>query len=138
MTIYVCNENCRDVERAGMVVIYKKKILTVLGKASNKWGLPKGEMFENEKVIDAAIRELYEETGLVIEEDMKNKIEPFFSTEYTHYFKLDISNNEYSYSLNIQDKNEIKKCKFMSINNINNLYTNHDLRYLLKNSNALF
>ena len=46
-------EECRNVERAGVVVFYKGKILTVLGKVSNKWGLPKGELKDNESLLDA-------------------------------------------------------------------------------------
>lgn len=130
-------EPCRNVERAGIVVIYKNKILIVLGKVSNKWGLPKGELSNNETVIDAAIRELYEETGIHIDENMKSHLEPFFSTKYTHYFKFNLSNLEFCISPHIIDKKEIKKCKFASISSINNMYANHDLKYLFNNCNKL-
>jgi len=134
---YYCDLGCREVERAGIVVLYNNKILTVLGKVSNKWGLPKGEICVNENIVDAAIRELYEETGLVVDDEMKKSMEPFFSTKYTIYFKLDITNKDFVYSPKIIDRNEIKKCKFSNIHHINKMYSNHDLRFLANNVTTL-
>lgn len=129
-------EECRNVERAGVVVFYKGKILTVLGKVSNKWGLPKGELKDNESLLDGAIRELHEETGIIIDHNSKATIEPFFSTPYTHYFKF-VLNDEFEYHIKIIDKHEIKKCKFTLIQNVNKLYSNYDLRFLYNNFGKL-
>jgi len=123
------------IERAGVVVIFRNKILLVLGKYAQKWGIPKGEVLDNEQIIDAAVRELYEETGLIIDEDIKNLLVPSFSTKYTHYFKIDISNININYHPSIKDKGEIKKCKFMSfdaLERLNNKMLNHDLRHFCK------
>lgn len=39
------------------------KILLVLGRASNKWSLPKGHANPGESPFDCIVREVYEETG---------------------------------------------------------------------------
>ncbi len=46
---------------AGVVITNGK---VVLGVKSYKWDLPKGEIEPGEKPIDAAVREVEEETGL--------------------------------------------------------------------------
>jgi len=55
----------RSSHRTRVVVSSKDKILVVkniIGK--NEWGLPGGGLHKNERSIDGAIRELYEETGI--------------------------------------------------------------------------
>ena len=43
----------------------QNKILTVKGNLSNKWSFPKGHIESNETSLQCALRELYEETGVV-------------------------------------------------------------------------
>ncbi|MCA1318307.1 NUDIX domain-containing protein [Bacillus tianshenii] len=63
------------------VIIYQGKpdirYLVVKSKANGHWGFPKGHMKEDETEIDAARREVKEETGLdvVIQEDFKISME---------------------------------------------------------------
>lgn len=113
--------------RAGVLVFYKNKVLVVLGKISNKWSFPKGESDSNEDLEQTAIRELKEETGF----EFDNKIEFFFKTKYTTYYKIDISNNEFFQLPNIIDKKEVKKCKFMSLENLRNINGNHDIKFFV-------
>jgi bis(5'-nucleosidyl)-tetraphosphatase len=42
------------------------KVFLILHKEGNHWGFPKGHRHENESALEAAIRELKEETGLEI------------------------------------------------------------------------
>lgn len=115
--------------RAGVIVIYKNKVLVVLGKISNKWSFPKGESNEKELLEETAVRELKEETGF----EFDNKIEFFFKTKYTTYYKIDVSNNEFMQLPNIIDKKEVKKCKFMSLENLRKIRSNHDIKYFVNN-----
>lgn len=43
------------------------KILVVKQKYTNYWGLPKGHIEKNEDLLSSAIREVYEETGINLE-----------------------------------------------------------------------
>jgi mRNA-decapping enzyme subunit 2 len=61
------------------------KYLLVKG-FTGKWSFPKGHRENNESPIDCAIREIYEETGIKIN-DIQNKKAVFVSLYY--YFNID-------------------------------------------------
>ena len=64
-----------------------KKYLLVYGKKSGKWGFPKGHQENNETVEDTAIRELYEETGIKINQsNLTNKLrfKNYYISQNTH------------------------------------------------------
>ena len=80
-------------EKSAGFVIYKKekeKIKFLLLKYPSEererdyWGLPKGHIEKGESVREAALRELYEETGIKEEEI---KIHPEFRETNKYYFK---------------------------------------------------
>lgn len=56
---------------AGGVVVNGGRICLVLQKVNNKWSFPKGHANAGEGVEDAARREIFEETGLRLEEPLK-------------------------------------------------------------------
>ena len=63
---------------AGGVVLLEKKILLVKNKKGDSsedglpwWGYPKGHLEEGEKPVDAAVREVFDETGFDVK-DKKN------------------------------------------------------------------
>ncbi len=120
----------KERKRAGVILCYNSKVLLVLGKISNKWSFPKGELMDNETFIDGAIRELYEETGIVIEKEiLENALT--IKTEYTTYFKVDLEEFGFVPNPKIIDRKEIKKCKFVNTNSLPNLNVNHDIRVLM-------
>jgi 8-oxo-dGTP pyrophosphatase MutT (NUDIX family) len=58
---------------AGGIVLLEQKILIVKNKRDNSlgggvswWGYPKGHLEDGEKPVDAAIREVFEETGFEV------------------------------------------------------------------------
>jgi len=61
--------------RAGVICIYKQMLLFVKGNGATdklvipKWGFPKGLRNKDETTATAAIRELYEETGIMVEKN---------------------------------------------------------------------
>ena len=64
---------------AGGVVLLEKRILLVKNKKGDStedrspwWGYPKGHLEEGEKPVDAAVREVFEETGFKVKAK-KNK-----------------------------------------------------------------
>lgn len=67
----------------GVIPIFKDKddfyILLVKNTKGGHWGLPKGTPEKDEKYIDTAKRELFEETGI---KDIKIKMEPTFEEKY--------------------------------------------------------
>jgi len=122
----------RERKRAGIILYHNSKVLLVLGKVSNKWSFPKGELMENESFIEGAIRELYEETGITIDIDTLENAEQII-TEYTTYFKVNLEEMGFLPNPKIIDKKEIKKCKFINIYHLNNLNVNHDIRVVMNN-----
>ena len=68
---------------AGGIVIHKKRILLVRNRlteeykndyASGFWGFPKGHLDEGESPIEAAEREVFEETGFLVKSTNKKPI----------------------------------------------------------------
>ena len=67
----------------GVIPIFKNKdgfyILLVKNTKGGHWGLPKGTLEKDEKPIDTAKRELFEETGI---KDIDIKTDPTFQEKY--------------------------------------------------------
>ena len=49
---------------AGGIVINPQKGIAIVNQNNDSWSLPKGHVEKNESILEAAIREIYEETGL--------------------------------------------------------------------------
>ena len=49
---------------AGGVVINKDGLVLVVNQNNNSWSLPKGHIDEGEEKFEAAVREIYEESGI--------------------------------------------------------------------------
>jgi 8-oxo-dGTP pyrophosphatase MutT (NUDIX family) len=75
------NEKKKHSDGAGIAIVYDSKILLV-HPANGSWvkpimGIPKGGIEEGEDLMEAALRELHEETGITLSPD---KIEPTVQT----------------------------------------------------------
>lgn len=52
-----------------VIIYHKEKILLIERKDNGLWGMPAGSIEINEAPVEAAIREVMEETGLIIEKE---------------------------------------------------------------------
>ena len=56
--------NVKQTTSAGGVVINKDGLVLVVNQKGQSWSLPKGHIDEGESALDAAKREIYEESGI--------------------------------------------------------------------------
>ena len=54
----------KHTQTAGGVVLNKKGLVLVVSQNGNSWSLPKGHIDDGENKLQAAIREIYEESGI--------------------------------------------------------------------------
>jgi tRNA nucleotidyltransferase (CCA-adding enzyme) len=94
---------------------YDQTYLLVQGKKSFKWGFPKGHMELGESEEQTAIREFFEETGILIKESLLDKKIRF---KNNIYFRVNCTKKP---QINVQDTNEIFKVSWMSLNDIYSL-----------------
>lgn len=94
------------------------KVLLILHREGNHWGFPKGRSEPGEDSLQAATRELKEETGLTVEEVLKQ--EPFVEkyqfrrksdtvVKTAHYFPARVSGE-----LKLQEE-EIRDAKWVDL-----------------------
>ena len=113
----------------GGIIVFKEdnelNILIVKGRSSSKWGLPKGGIEMGESQQTCAIREIKEESGLLIHLEEGHKKLRIHST----YYFIIVANNMNNY-LHPMDKNEISDIKWINIKDIKHYHTNRELRDL--------
>lgn len=104
------------------------KILLVRGSHAGKWGPPKGESNSGEYILNTALRETHEETGLVLNSDdaIKNDngkpLYLFISDIAFYIFIIDESNE-----ISPMDTNEICQYKWFNLSELK--YQNKDESY---------
>ena len=109
----------RNTDRTRVIVRYKNEILLVQGWIGNKkWQLPGGGIKKGEPVKLAAIRELREETGIIIKEsklkDLGNIIISETGLNYmAHYFLVELDNH-----IDTRRSHEIRVAEFKNIDSI--------------------
>ena len=97
-----------------LILIYtKNKNILLLKKTGNNelWQSVTGSLMKNEKPYDAAVRELYEETGITSNELVDCNKEYVFEIYemWKHKYEDDVTHNrEHVYKLLLDDKVDIK------------------------------
>ena len=97
-----------------LILIYSKnKNVLLLKKSGNNelWQSVTGSLMKNEKPYDAAVRELYEETGITSNELVDCNKEYVFEIYemWKHKYEADVTHNtEHVYKLLLDDKVDIK------------------------------
>ena len=117
----------RSKKVSGVIVISKdNKILLVKGREKNKWSFPKGHIKGNETIHQCALRECYEETGLILHNQKYNSTSKLTSGEYFIYRGI----NEVDLVTN--DVNEICDLGWISLPMMMNMRTNVDVSAFLR------
>jgi 8-oxo-dGTP pyrophosphatase MutT (NUDIX family) len=123
------NYNPRSHKVYGIICCSNNKILIVRGRKTGIWSLPKGHFKGNELAHECALREMYEETGIVLKKNDYKSIQKLYVAEY------------FIYNLNdeiipiIHDKNEISEAGWYSLNELNEFHCNVDIMYLINRVN---
>jgi len=81
----------RNKQKAGVFIYdpHAKKLLLVQSRG-NLWGPPKGSVEENESVINCALREVLEETGISLNtDDIGNNNKFIFNDSHYFYYTMD-------------------------------------------------
>ncbi len=106
----------------------QNKILTVKCRVSDKWSFPKGHIEANETTLQCALRELYEETGVVPPDEyhsykqFKHPINKKLNTAgyYIYYVPEE-------YPTYIFDIEEVSEAKWLSWNELCSINGNIDI-----------
>jgi 8-oxo-dGTP pyrophosphatase MutT (NUDIX family) len=149
------NNQTQNIEQCGVILLNGSfnypEVLLIFQKESQKWGLPKGHLNIEEKInkkyFICAIRELAEETGIIINYDNKDKDKDIYK-----YDEKDprLLNNKLFYVIHILkdlidinpiDKEEISGYAWCSLLKLN-LFIKHnncnrtikDLQHLMMNA----
>lgn len=118
----VDNNEIKMTTKCGVIIYNKttKKYCLVFGRKSNKWGFPKGHQESNETDEMTAIRELHEETGYELKNDIQfNKK---FHVKNNVYFEIFLENDaQILKGSSIPDSVEIEKVNWFTVSEIENL-----------------
>lgn len=131
--IMLVKKSCRDVEvptrinytlGVGAVVIDCNKILVVKDKFSKGYKLPGGHVDQNERIKDAVVREVFEETGVKIEFDsiinLGHFIDSYFNASSIYLVCIATPINK---DIKVRDRGEILEAKWIPVDNF--LSSNH-------------
>ena len=103
-----------SIKKCGVIIkdAHQDQVLLVFGRKSQKWGFPKGHMEEGETEEQTALRELKEETGIVLHTsfDAKNRVR--FRNNV--YFIVNANKNDICSQVNVQDIKEIEKVSWFT------------------------
>ena len=74
--------------RSGIILVRNRKFLIVRGRPTMKWSFPKGHVEDHETDKQTAIRELREETGVVIDISVLDRVprQSFFGGTVVLYY----------------------------------------------------
>jgi 8-oxo-dGTP pyrophosphatase MutT (NUDIX family) len=63
------NDRMKSNKAGGLLYDNLKESVLIIQSRGNLWGVPKGTLELDESIVDGTIREIYEETGLIIRDD---------------------------------------------------------------------
>jgi ADP-ribose pyrophosphatase YjhB (NUDIX family) len=110
---------------AGLVIISDNKILLIHpnGEYNKKtWGIPKGTVEKGDGIMETAIRETYEETGVIVNpEDIESDMHIFYYKKknkdvkkYIYYFIVNIRPEDIRINKSIVPNDEVDKFGFFT------------------------
>jgi mRNA-decapping enzyme subunit 2 len=89
----------------------ENRVLLVKGRTSGKWSFPKGHKERNEPSFHCAMRELFEETGIFVPNDINSCELPYKKFKVGGYYILDLESEVVP---NPKDRREIADACWMS------------------------
>lgn len=115
--------------KAVYALIYNKdsnEVLMVYNKDSNGWSMPGGAVEENETLEEATIREVQEETGLLVRVgDVVAVNERFFQEKNEHAIFITFNAEIIGGEISIERPDEISKIKWVDIHTADKLMPYH-------------
>ena len=97
-----------------------------------KWGLPGGSLENNERYKECARREIFEETNILF------NLKCFRSSHKMNNYLMYIFHiNENNVDIKINDKTEIQKIEWKSLEELKKITWNNQIRCLVKRINSL-
>ncbi|RQZ41208.1 NUDIX domain-containing protein [Burkholderia sp. Bp9090] len=103
------------VKERATVVCYREQQVLLVARASSRWALPGGTIKRGETPLEAAHRELQEETGIT-GQDLVYSMQFTGLAKVHHVFFAEVGPEHTA-----QANNEIKKCKWFRIDNVDEL-----------------
>lgn len=98
-------------------------ILLVKGRRSGKWSFPKGHLETQETSLECALRELYEETGL----QMNEKPIGSYKLSVGQYFFFEMKEE----ATTVVDTNEIEEAAWIPVDRLSDMDCNVDVNNFL-------
>ena len=138
-TSYETNKHQYINKKAGVFIFdpTEEKVLLVQSRG-NLWGLPKGTLQKNENNKDCAIREVKEETGLILFPNDLHISVNIHNTAVYYYLEKSVCKVSIQSSIKNNDANGIGWIKFSCLREMirnNQIFVNQHCRLILKHFN---
>lgn len=114
-------DQCEKMRRmAGGIILNREltHIVLVKSRNSNKWGIPKGGVEDEETDIEGALREMYEECGILIETPELVPMAPCITFRGVRIFLFCWNDEMENCKLGPVDTYEISECGWFDINTL--------------------
>ncbi len=108
----------RPTKVGGIILDRDDHLLIVKGKHSGKWSVPKGTLEDNETLLEGALREIKEETGLKLQPCSVKKLE-YWAVNRARLYLLQVEKRKPR--LRPKDEKEIKMAYWLDLRNLEEL-----------------
>lgn len=146
ITTYISNNvhyNNNIIRMKAGVIIHNPTLnkILIIQSRGNLWGFPKGSFNENEEFKDCALRELKEETGIVLDDniidnseyhDVNNSVRYYFVRSNTDYGNVNLQYDKHCAN------NDVNGICWINIECLKELYLNNKIKLNYHARNCLY